>query len=275
MNVKVHRKKQSLGLIYGLVAGLAFPIFAWGADAWLLALAHYTYYYVKFIPGLIICVLAGGISGWLTITINKHAIAIILWSLLSLLYTWLAIWLPFSGQATITRILNSSLAHWFNFSPVADINQFIILSVIIIGLASIIGGLLEINLIDQAILSPYESGMVFILVVGFILFGLAGSAVDHMINTDLREPVKVINNLLQFAQDHFGLEVPKETAREMHLSATQQLGDLVQKTRQLFLIGFDGNLGMVDILVDFSGTPVKCTTIFSQPTDCTILTVNP
>jgi hypothetical protein len=275
MNVFVHRKKLRLGLLYGLVAGLAFSIFAWGVDSWLLAQANYTFYYVKLIPGGIICVLAGALTGWLTIVVHKHGFAIILWGSLALLYTWLAVWLPISGQSAIVKLLNSSLAQWFKFSPVDKLNQFIVLSAVIIGLAAVMVGLLEINLVEQALLSSYASGSVFIFVVCFLLFGLAGSAIDHMINSSLREPVQVINSLLQFAQENFGLEVPSAAAREMHLSATRQLGDLVQKPRRLTLIGFDKSLGTVDMLVDFMGTPAKCTTIYSQPIDCTILTLNP
>jgi hypothetical protein len=104
---------------------------------------------------------------------------------------------------------------------------------------------------------------------------LAGSAVDHMINTNMREPVSVINNLLQFAQDNAGVEVPKTKARQMHLSAANKLGALIQKSRRLMLISFDESLVIINVLVDFEGTKVKCTTIYSQPTDCIILTSNP
>jgi hypothetical protein len=275
MNVYVHRKKLRLGFIYGLVAGLSFAVFAWGIDSFLLVRAHSTYYYIKFIPGLIIGVLAGGLAGWLTILRQNHALAILLWGLVAVIYTWLSVWLPFSGNAMIIKFLNPDLGPWLNFSPVQKLGQFIGLSAFVISLAAMIGGLLEINLIDQAVLSPYILGSVVALLVCVILFGLAGSAIDHMINTNLREPVQVINNLLQFAQDNVGVNVPPETARAMHLSTTRHLGDLIQKPRRLLLIGFDTGLGTMNILVNFDGTPVNCSTIFSQPTDCTILPINP
>jgi hypothetical protein len=275
MNVNVHRKKLRLGFIYGIVSGLAFAVFAWGIDALLLVRAHSAYYSIKFIPGLIIGVLAGGLAGWLTVLRQNHALAILLWGLVAVIYTWLAVWLPFSGNAMIINFLNPDLGHWFTFSPVQKLGQFIGLSAFIIGLAAMIGGIIELNLIDQAVLSPYISGSVVAFLVCVILFGLAGSAIDNMINTNLREPVQVIDNLLQFTQDNVGVNVPPETARAMHLSATRQLGDLIQKPRRLLLIGFDADLGTVNILVSFDGTPVNCSTIFSQPINCTILPVNP
>jgi hypothetical protein len=275
MNVNVHRKKLRLGLLYGVLAGAAFAIFAWGTDAWLLAQAHSAYYYVKFIPGLVICVGAGGLAGWLTISVQKHSFAILFWGIVAGLYTWLAVWLPFSGSALLIKSLNPSLDKFLKFSKVENLSQFILLTLLFIGLAAIICGLLEINLIDSAALSTYFSGTLVAVLVCTILFGLAGSGTDHMINTPLREPVQVVNNLLQFAQDNYGVEVSKATARAMHLSSARQLGDLVQKPRQLTLVGFDAGLLTVDVLVDFAGTWAKCTTIYSQPTDCLILPLNP
>ncbi|HSB65097.1 MAG TPA: hypothetical protein VLD65_00880, partial [Anaerolineales bacterium] len=162
-----------------------------------------------------------------------------------------------------------------NYSSIQEIGQLRLISLIIVGVVALISGLLELNLIDQAILSPYISGEVLALAVCIILFGIAGSATDHMINSSLREPVQIINNLLQFAQENVGIEVPKTKARQMHLSATNQLGALIQKPRRLFLISIDQNLVMMDVLVDFDRTQANCSTIFSQPTDCIILTSNP
>ncbi len=275
MNVNLYRKKLRLGLFYGVVAGAAFAIFAWGIDAFLLAKAHTAYYYDKFIPGLIICALAGGLAGWLTIFIDKHLFAFLFWGMLAILYTWLAVWLPFSGHAMVIKYLDPSQAVWFSFKPLENLNQFIILSLLINCLAAFIAGLLEINLVDQAVLSRYISGTVMLIVICTFLLGLAGTAIDNMININLREPVQVVNSLLQFASENYGTKVASATAREMHLSSARLLGDLVLKPRQLLLSGYDGSLGMVDVLVDFSGTQAKCTTIFSQPLNCLILPSNP
>lgn len=275
MNIKVYRKKLRLGLLYGFMAGSAFAVFAWGIDAWMLAQAHDTYYWVKFVPGLLFCLVAGGLAGVLTILLRRHLFAVLLWALVASLFSWLVVWLPFTGVQSVISMVNPNLAEMFHFSSVQDAGQFRLISIFFVGLAGMICGLLEINLIDQASLSPYLSGSVVPLAICLILFSLAGSATDHMINTNLREPMQVIDSLLQFAKDNYGLEVPNTTARKMHLSATNQLGELVQKPHRLALVGFDENLLIVDILVDFNGTRAKCTSIYSQPSDCIILPPNP
>ena len=275
MNIIIRRKKLRLGLIYGMVAGLAFATFAWGVDAWLLARAHATFFWVKFIPSLIVCVLSGGLVGWLTIRFEKHSISLLLWGSLAGLYSWLVIWLPFTLGPYLVKTLAPELAHWIDFSQVQDLIQFRVVSLVIIGLAAIICGLLEINLIHQALLSSYVSASVVAMLVCLILFSLAGSATDSIVTATLREPVQVINNLIQFAQVNEGLEVPLATARKLHISAVNQITGLIQRNRQLTLIKFDQNFLFMDILVDFEGTLVKCTAIYAQPTDCIIITPNP
>jgi len=275
MNNSVRRKKLLLGFFYGLVSGFAFAFMAWGIDAWLLARANASYFWIKIIPGLIICMLAGGLAGCLTIYFRNHLIAMLLWALLALLFSWLVVWLPLINTPSLLKLLNPNLVNLFKFSEVEYLYQYRLVGLITIGLAAIIGGLLEINLVDQATLSPYISAFGIALLVCLAIFGLAGSAADQLININLREPIRVIDELIQFAADNEGKEVPKQVARKMHLSAVNNIRELLQRNRQLILIGYDTGLGQVDILVDFEGSFVKCTTIYSQPTDCVSLNGTP
>lgn len=268
-------KKLRLGLIYGLLAGLAFALFAWGIDALLLARANVTFFWVKFLPALLICVLIGGTVGWLTALFDKHGLAILLWGLLAVLYSWLVVWIPITAYPIIIKILNPSLARWFDFSLIQDLAQFRYVGLVVVGFAAMIAGLLEINLIHQALLSPYLFGTITMMLVSVILFGLAGSGTDQLINRNFREPAQVINNLIQFAVDNQGVDVPKTVAWKMHLSAADQLAGIIQNPRKLTLISYDETLGTMNILVDFQGAKAKCTTIYVQPTDCVIITSDP
>jgi hypothetical protein len=271
MKTDVENKKLRLGLIYGLTGGFAFACFAWGIDALLLARANAAFFWIKIIPGLIICIPFGGMIGRLTVRFNDHRTAVLLWAVLALLFSWLVVWLPLYGSPFLLKILDPNLTKWINYSQVADLYQFQIVSLLAIAFAAIISGLLEINLIEQAMLSSYGSASTMAMLVCLILFGLVGSVTDQMININLREPVQVINELFQFAADNQGQEVSKTTAREKHLSSLNTITDLdslLQRPRQLNLITFDPNFGQMDILVDFQGSLVKCTTIYAQPTDC-------
>ena len=67
MNTETRRKKLVAGLFYGLAAGFAFALFTWGIDAYKLAQANGAFYWVRFVPGLLICLIAGALVGWLTV----------------------------------------------------------------------------------------------------------------------------------------------------------------------------------------------------------------
>jgi hypothetical protein len=271
MNIEIRRKKQTLGFLYGLTAGAAFAIFTWGVDAVLLARSNAAFYWIKFLPGLAFCTICASLAGWLTIRFERHGLAVIAWGILGLLYAWISVWLPLVGSINFIRDLAPNLATHFDISQVKDIYQIQLVSLVAIGLASMICGLLEINLIQQSALSTHSWSIISALLICISLFAISGSAVDQMINANLRQPIQVINQTLQFAADNQGVDVPKQTSRKMHLSAVNQLGDLIQKNRQLLLVGYDEDMIMMDTLVDFEGTLVKCTIIYAQPTDCIIL----
>ena len=72
MNNSTRKKNLFMGLVYGLTAGFAFAFFAWGLDAIMLLRAHAAFPWVKFIPGMLICTVAGGLVGWVTIKVQKR-----------------------------------------------------------------------------------------------------------------------------------------------------------------------------------------------------------
>jgi len=138
----------------------------------------------------------------------------------------------------------------------------------IVGLAAVICGLLEINLVEQALFNPYTSGSIMMVMVGLVLFGLAGSACDHLINSNFREPVVIVDELMNFAREHQGKDLPPDIARKEHISSVDQIGDVLDEPHRLTLIEFDQFLGQMEVLVHFDKVLVKCTVIYSQPTNC-------
>jgi hypothetical protein len=106
MKTIVNKKKQIVGLLYGLAAGLAFSIFAWGIDAILLAYAHGAYPFVKIIPGFLISVTVGGLVGWITVRIQNNFIGVGVWLLFTFILSRLFIWLPIKAAPFIIKIFD-------------------------------------------------------------------------------------------------------------------------------------------------------------------------
>ena len=268
MKTNVNKEKQMVGLLYGVAAGLAFAIFAWGVDAFLLARAHSAYPWVKFLPGLLISLIAGGLAGWLTVLVQKGIIGIGLWLLYGFLLSKLFIWLPLKATPYIISLFDKELGAFLDYpyyKELAQIKWFGFATVAIIG---IICALIENILIDQALFSPVKFSYIIPLGVSFLCFCLAGNAIDGLYNKNIREPIQAVDKLIQFAVDNIDKEVSPETRRAMHLSALNGVREYLPRDRALILSNFDRSFGQVDILVDFSGYWVKCTTIYNQVTFC-------
>jgi len=261
-------KKQGMGLLFGAIAGLSFSTAAWGIDAIQLVLAHASSPLIKFIPGLIISVLAGALAGWLTIKIERVWAAIVLWELLAGLYTWLVIWLPLNGVPFLLKVLEPQLAPFLYFPDIESQTQFVVIGLVVIGFVCLICGLMEIHLIDQALLGRGTFSLISPLLISLIAFVLAGSAGDYLINRHFREPVLALNELIEFAADNQGVEFSPLVSRQKRLAVVRDLDDIITYPRKLTLIAYDSMLGQMDIMVDFDGNWVRCSVIYSQPTMC-------
>lgn len=268
MEAHFSRKKQGMGLLFGAIAGLAFSITAWGIDAVQLAAAHSAYPFIKFIPGLLISVAAGGFVGWLTIRIERLWAGMVLWALLAGLFTWLVMWLPLRGTPFFLKVLEPQLSPLLYYPNIDSQIQFIAMGSIVIGFVCLICGLMEIHLVDQAMLGMGTLALISPLLISLTVFSLAGSSGDYLLNRHFREPVQALNGLIQFAVDNEGVDVPLVVSRQKRLSVVRDLDEIIDNPRKLTLIAYDSTLGQMDILVDFSGNWVRCTVIYNQPTMC-------
>jgi len=160
------------------------------------------------------------------------------------------------------------LIDWIDYPLVDKVNQFKVVGIIVIAFPVILGGLLEDNLVDVVLMSSHKGTILsFILVCGLIM-GLAGFAGDELTNKHFREPIKALDDLFQFAIDNQGKELDDVLIRRKHLKTVEGLESILPRSRRLTLIAFDEYLAQMDILVNFEGVWVKCTTIYSQPVMC-------
>lgn len=268
MNQEFFSKQRKLGLLYGLIAGLAFAVFCWGIDMVALARANNSFPWVKFLPGLVFCLILCGLVGWLTIFTENHWVALISWLGAAALLSWLTVWLQVSSTPFLLRLLSPGLLNYLEYVIINQQFQYWLVGFMVIGLAALICGLLEINLVKAALLSASGISKVAPMLLSLVLFSVVGSSLDYMVNIHFRTPVVVLDQLIEFAYDNRDVEVPIKIAREKRLSAVKGLEDLIERKRDLTLIAYDRDLGQMDILVDFSGVWVRCTVIYNQPVFC-------
>ncbi len=268
MKTIVNKKKQIVGLLYGLAAGFVFSVFAWGIDCILLAVSNGAFAWVKFVPGLLISLIAGGFVGWATVRFQNHFIGITLWLLFSLLLSKLITWLPIKVAPVLIGMFDKYLGKFLDYPNYSDLNQIRWFGFATIAIVAIICALIENILIDQALFSTGKIAIIVPLIVCSLCFGLVGSAVDGLFNKPIREPIQAVEKLLEFAATHVDEEVSPEVRRSMRLAAVNSIQEYLPRSRSLILSNFDQSFGQIDILVDFDGYWVKCTTVYNQVTFC-------
>ncbi len=271
MKTSVNKRKQLVGLLFGLTAGLAFAVFAWGVDGLVLAGAHGAYPWVKFIPGLFISLMFGGLVGWLTVILQSALLRLLLWFAFSLLLSKLFLWLPIKAAPEIIGWFDGYLGNYLNYPLYKDFNHMQWIGFSVIALISLLCAVLENLLIDQALFSANSFSVTVPLVISFVFFCLAGNTIDGLYNKQIREPILAVDKLIQFAVDNTGKEISSETRRAMHLAAVNSIEDLLPLERTLILSNYDQMLGQIDVLVKFNGSWVKCTTIYNQVTFCKLV----
>lgn len=257
-----------MGVLYGLTAGFAFALFAWGLDAIMLLRAHAAFFWVKFLPGLLICSLTGAFAGWVTMRFQKAWLTIPLWVAMAYLFVKLTIWLPVRVSPAIVRVFDADLAGKLNYQNYPEFNQYFFFGFIATAIAAVICGLIENVLIEQSRFSSGTFAVIIPLVICFLSFSLVGNSTDTMLNSFTRKPVRVVDNLLQFALDNADKDVPKEVARSMHLAALKPIEHQLQNERRLIIQSYDQSLYQMNVLIDFDGNWAECLTIFDQVSVC-------
>jgi len=244
-------------------------------DALLLARAHGAFVWVKFIPGLFVCIISGALVGWLSIRAQKIWFTFLLWLAQALLFAHLILWLPLKVAPVLIKLFNPALGEFLQYPYYPELQQNLWIGFVFIAAVSIICALLEGILIEQALFSSGKFTLIVPLVVVAMAFALIGKTSDTMLNKNLRDPIVSVDRVIEFTIENEGKEVPTEVARKMRLFALNQVEKAVSSERKLILSNFDAVLGQVDVLVDFDGQWVKCPVIYNQVSACSYVFLTP
>lgn len=264
------RKKRRFGTLLGLFAGAFFAIGAMGFDAIALAGDHYVMPFLRFLPGLLVCSTVGALAGKLTVRHNSHLLGVLYWLLAALLMLAFTYWFTFSGAPKLIGWLQPQYAPYIQARLPGQFGHFWIIGLLAVGGIGVLIGLLEINVVEQALGAYAEVTSMVILLVCAALLIIGGLAVDNITSAKFREPVGGLDELIHFAVDHVDEEVDILVSRKMYLHVMENLGKEVYiKPHKLLLTDFDPNwMSSFTLLTDFGGDLVQCRVVGSQPVDC-------
>jgi len=267
VGIGVARRRN--GLVFGMVAGLAFGLTAWGIDAVALGNASVDRPWVKLVIGLTLSLLIGGIAGWLTALIDRAAAGMLLWLCAGIAYAWLVGHLPFDGQSALLRLIEPQLGEItpYPFGESARVRT--ILLTVIVGALSAMVGALELVLLDRAKDSNTALERAFSIGLAIPFFVLAGSASDGIINEPLRDPLMAVDRVIGWAIEARSTPIDPMLARQRHLGALGGIEDLIGRPYRMSLGAYDArSLVSFSVEVDFDGSWVRCSVLASSPGYC-------
>jgi hypothetical protein len=270
------RAKSNYGIWYGAVLGLAFAVFCWGIDSYVLSNYHGMLPWLKFGIGAVLCTLPGGLTGWISAKVNKPLYSILFWLAAASIFAWLTVNLPLVILPNTLTILNPQLQGLLHYVYFDDFSSRVIVAFTWIAIFVGMAGLLQIPLSDSAVFSTSIMGKLGPLFITVILMSISGIMVDNgLVNEPLRSSSVAIDNTIQFVADNRGKEVDKSESRRMHAGAFSAVNDSVTEQRQLVVSGYDGQLGQINVLIRFERDWVECLVVYNQPSFCKVVELSP
>ena len=267
INSQTLRYTLWLGAITGFVLSSAL----WAYGTILLLQAHVAYPYISYLVGTISFMAVCTLAAVLTCLANRALLGIFFWVLAGRLMAVLLITIPLKIVPGMLVIFEPGLR---SILPAYAINgtfrSLEMFGTIVLAIFLGILGLLQLTIVDQSVpaISPAGRLTAYFVFVPIVL--LASVMLSDMINQQLRAPLVATDQLIQFAVDHQNTSVDPAIARQERLSTVDPISNLIDRPRRLFLGKYDESFAQVDVLIDFGGKWVDCTTVYSQPVFCQV-----
>ena len=260
----VLRAKHAYGAWFGAALGLTFSIFAWGVDAYALTRMNGLYPWLKFLGGVIPCMLIGGLTGWLAARFDKPLVALLLWGVAASVFAWLTVGLPLQITPRLLSFIDPGIKDLLHYTYYEAFTSRFGVAYVWLAIFVSLAGLLQIPLSDSAVFSTSLFGKVAPMLVTLVLMAISGTIVDSLNNELLRSPIDTVNMTVQFVLDNRGKEIDVLESRRMHLGALRSVNDLVTSERKFIVSGYDQFLEQVQVLARFDKAWVECDLVANQ-----------
>lgn len=269
---EIIRMKRHMGIAYGMMVGLSFAAFTWGIDGLVLSRAHALYPWLKFIIGAVLCMVTGGIAGWLVARLDKVIFAPIIYLGAGFVFSWLILAIPFQIFPAVVTWLEPETGNLLNYGFYENFGSRFGIAIAWVSLFMALVSVLQLPLTEPAVFSVSSFGKVVPLIVCSVIMAISGVIVDTLNNEPLRTAVIYMNNTIQFSLDNQGKEVDRAAARSMHVGALRAVEEAVSQQRQLIVGSYDQYLDQIHVLVRFGDTWVDCVVVYNQPSLCKYVT---
>lgn len=252
------RVRQRYGLVYGLTAGLVFVLVAWAWDATRLATLHVYGSWLKLLVGAPLCVAVGTVAGWLSIRLDRAPVTLLLWILVGGVFARLAAWLPFQGYEWLVTRVNPALRTLISYPYTQTVQTRVVFwGAVVLGVI-VLASLLLHYLVENSLSASNTFERVWPLLVWGSFFLLAGLVAEANLTAPLRVPLAAVDEALQTTV----------ATGEAGARALRPVMALVSPGYRQLLTGYDEEIFIVNVGINFDDTWVSCVVIGDSVSNC-------
>lgn len=266
---RIMRLKRIFGIMYGAAAGVAFAGASWGWDGYLLSQAHAYFPWSMALIGVTLCVLIGGVCGWLTASLKSSLLGIFFWALAAVGFAWLTIAIPMQLNPAIVSKLDPQLGALLNYGENTGFAYRFGITLVWVMPFMLIVGVTQIPITEPAVFATSIFGKAAPLLFCAAVITACGIFTDSLINAHFRDAVTSLDATIQYILDNRGnANTDPALSRQMHVRALWEVDEYVQDSRRLFVGSYDEALGEFHVLVKFGSQWVDCIVLYNQPNTC-------
>ena len=268
---EVKRSLFIYSLVVGGLAGLAFALGTWGAEAISLLLSNGMLPLLKLLIGVTCCVLVGLLAGWLTKIFTTVLSNVLIWVFTAVVFNRLALYISFPGMQLMLGWFNPEAQKLVDLAIDYGVRTRAMVMLVIMVVFGMIIGLLVTSFIEEASIATYAFRRWSSLALWMIFFIGIGVLGDSLNNKPLRDAVAVVNDSIQFQLDHEGEDLPVEVQVRMGLTGVKPVLEQVHKPRRITPAGYDQMLVFLHVLVQFDDQFADCSVINNQMGTCKLV----
>jgi hypothetical protein len=215
-------------------------------------------------PTILICVTAGLLAARL----DRSLVSALIWAVAGYALGWLAGCLPYQGMSAYVARSDPAFGAVVHFAFSSGPQTRGYLAVLLNAGLLLLGGLLFGELSMRSATGGYLFARLMPLVLWMVVFAVAGSVTDWIVNDPLRGPVQAVDGLIRSAQEYEETSPGSDLPMAYHLSVLRPVQDLLYRARKLTVTEYDAPMVMVKVMVDFDGTLARCTVMEGVPLFC-------
>lgn len=204
-----HQLVRKLGLCNGLLIGLALGMGALAPQAITLSRAHVQGVYPTLLLGLLILLLLGGVTGWLSAWRSSALWGGLVWLLAASLMSWTIGHLPYEGRNLAIWLADHRFGRLsvYTFSAAAQA-RLLMAGFFLVLLLAILGLLQSYRLEGIASETDVDGGMTgrscFLLLLPLPLVFAIGLAADDLVNKPERRALRLLDEVIRTGRTYPG-----------------------------------------------------------------------